>query len=75
MRNNMVPLKDDPTFVRDMSSGAIINTNESYYNQILAKRSQVKQSEEVCIKMKQLENELSDIKFLLQQILDGRKDG
>lgn len=75
MSNHMIPLKDDPSFIKDLSSGAIINTNDSYYNQILAKRSQAKQSEEICTKMKQLENELTTIKNLLQQILDGRKDG
>lgn len=70
-----VKLDSDPEFFRDTESGAIINTNDSYYNQILAQRNQSKKTAEVCEKMKSLEGELSEIKMMLQQILNGRKDG
>ncbi len=63
---------DIPDLVRDTSSGAIINTNDSYYKQLVANRSQAKQTQEVCQKMKALEGELSEIKMLLQQVLNGR---
>jgi hypothetical protein len=63
---------DIPDLVRDTSSGAIINTNDSYYKQLVASRSQAKQTQEVCQKMKALEGELTEIKMLLQQVLNGR---
>lgn len=63
---------DIPDLVRDTSSGAIINTNDSYYKQLLVSRSQSKQTQEVCQKMKALESELTEIKMLLQQVLNGR---
>lgn len=63
---------DIPDLVRDTSSGAIINTNDSYYKQLVASRSQAKQTQEVCQKMKALESELTEIKMMLQQVLNGR---
>lgn len=63
---------DIPDLVRDTTSGAIINMNDSYYKQLVANRSQSKQTQEVCQKMKAIESELSEIKMLLQQVLNGR---
>lgn len=63
---------DIPDLVRDTSSGAIINMNDSYYKQLVASRSQTKQTQEVCQKMKALESELTEIKMMLQQVLNGR---
>ena len=70
-----IKIDSDPEFIRDTESGAIINTNDSYYKQILAQRSNSKKTAEVCEKMNSLESELSEIKMMLQQILNGRRDG
>lgn len=66
---------EDPNLVRDMSSGAIINMDDGYYKQIVAQRAQNKQMQQQCEEMQALKNELSDIKLMLQQVLNGRKDG
>lgn len=66
---------EDPNLVRDMSSGAIINMDDGYYKQIVAQRAQNKQMQQQCEEMQALKNELSDIKSMLQQVLNGRKDG
>ena len=63
---------DIPDLIRDTSSGAIINTNDSYYKQLVASRSQSKETQEVCQKMKALETELTQIKMMLQQVINGR---
>lgn len=63
---------DIPDLIRDTSSGAIINTNDSYYKQLVASRNQSKQTQEVCQKMKALETELTQIKMMLQQVINGR---
>lgn len=73
--NPYVRMGDDPDFVRDTSSGAIINTNDSHYMQILAARSQARQAKDVCARMNAIESEMRDIRALLQQVLDGRKNG
>lgn len=66
---------EDPNLVRDMSSGAIINMDDGYYKHIVAQRAQNKQMQQQCEEMQALKNELSDIKLMLQQVLNGRKDG
>lgn len=63
---------DIPDLIRDTSSGAIINTNDSYYKQLVASRTQSKETQEVCQKMKALETELTQIKMMLQQVINGR---
>lgn len=70
-----VRIGDDPDFVRDTSSGAIINTNDSQYMQILAARTRARQTNDVFARMNALEAELKNIRALLQQVLDGRKNG
>lgn len=70
-----VKIGDDPDFVRDTSSGAIINTNDSHYMQILAARSQKHQANDLMSRMNALESELKNIRTLLQQVLNGRKNG
>lgn len=66
---------DDPNLVRDITSGAIINMDDSYYKQILASRQHAKQTQDVCNRMSEIESELSEIKSLLQQIVNGRTNG
>lgn len=63
---------DIPDLIRDTSSGAIINTNDSYYKQLVASRTQSRETQEVCQKMKALETELTQIKMMLQQVINGR---
>lgn len=66
---------EDPNLVRDMTSGAIINMDDSYYKYILAAREQGKKTQDVCQEMNELKAELSEIKALMQQFLNGRRDG
>lgn len=66
---------EDPNLVRDVQSGAIINMNDGYYQQILIARSQQKKTKDVCDRMQEIESELSEIKSLLKQIINGRRDG
>ena len=66
---------EDPNLVRDVQSGAIINMNDGYYQQILIARSQQKKTKDVCDRMQEIESELSEIKSLLKQIIIGRRDG
>lgn len=53
--------------VRDMESGAIINTdNAAYQNYILMRNQKLKEKERI----DNLENEMSEIKSLLKQLVD-----
>ena len=53
--------------VRDMENGAIINTdNAAYQNYILMRNQKLKEKERI----DNLENEMSEIKSLLKQLVD-----
>lgn len=60
---------------RKTPEGLIINTDDTYYKQLKLMRSQRKQTEAVCEKMQALESELTDIKNLLMQVINGKQNG
>lgn len=64
-----------PGYYKDTSSGAIINTDDSYYQQILAERQRIKEQKSLCDEMNTLKGELTEIKSLLAQIVNGQKNG
>lgn len=63
------------TFIRDDLSGAIINTDDNYYKMILAKREEKQKSAKLQDELDCLKCELSEIKDLLNQVLNGKKYG
>lgn len=63
------------TFVRDNGTGAIINTDDNYYKIILSKREEQKKAEVFRERMETLECELTEIKYLLKQVLNGKNYG
>ena len=69
----MLMKTEDPNFLKDSVSGAFINMNDREYKLILARREEKMKGEEVCKKMKALESELSEIKSLLAQVINGKK--
>ena len=62
-------------FVKDPSTKVIINTDDSYYNSIVALRHNQKNEQSMMHQISDLQDELTEIKQLLQQVLDGRKYG
>jgi hypothetical protein len=62
-------------FVKDPSTKVIINTDDSYYNSIVALRHNAKKEQSMVHQMNELQDELTEIKQLLQQVLDGRTYG
>lgn len=49
--------------------GIIINTDDTYYKQLKAMRSQRKQNEEIVKKVESLESDISEIKNILLQLV------
>jgi len=47
MKNNLIPIKKAPGFVKNTVSGVIINTNSADYELILEKRKNKKELESV----------------------------
>lgn len=60
-------------FVRDPITKAVINTDDSQYRSILAMRESQKEAERSQRELHALKGELTEIKALLQQVLNGKK--
>lgn len=62
-------------FVRDPSSGAVINTEDSHYNAILLKRKEAQERDMLKQQISSLQNDIEEIKSLLHQVLIGNNHG
>ena len=67
MKNDRVKIEDVPNFVKDSTTGAIINTDVKGYKQYMTKLSTSMQTKE---DIKDLQLEMSQIKELLIKILE-----
>ena len=65
-----VPIEGHPHLERDMESNALINTDVDAYN-LWLQRVKIKEQEQS--RINRIENELSEIKNMLTQILDGKR--
>lgn len=60
---------DQPGYMKDESTGAIINLNEGEYERVLVKRKAIRKEKEMCERMFKLEDELGEIKNMLSQLI------
>jgi hypothetical protein len=72
-----VKIQDSDSLVRDLSSGAVINTNTTDYQNYLARKNsskdmkqQIKQNAD---KIKQIESDMSEIKQLLITLINKER--
>lgn len=65
----MLVKTDTPGFLKDTSSGAIINNDDEAYRKFLAAREASKKNNELCKRIDAVETDLKDIKNLLLQIV------
>jgi hypothetical protein len=63
---------NQPGYYKDTESGVIINNNEEEYKKFVAAINASKKNNELCKKIAEIENDMRDIKTLLQQIIDGK---
>lgn len=69
----MLVKTDTPGFLKDTSSGAIINNDDEAYRKFQAAREASKKNNELCKRIEDVEGDLKDIKNLLLQIVNGRE--
>ena len=62
-------------FARDPVTKVVINTEDSYYKALVARRQDKKKNQELEKELTDLREELSEIKSLLQQVVSGKKYG
>lgn len=69
----LVPIKDDPKLVRDTTNHAILNTDREGLERYMAQRTIAKrrldEQEEMKTKVNKLEQDVSEIKDLLRQLV------
>jgi len=67
-------VEGNPSLIRDMGSNAIVNTNESEYETYMRNRaimlSRVNQIQTQDEKINKLENDINDIKSMLQLLIN-----
>ncbi len=64
---DLIPVKDQKGFYRDSQTGAIVNTNTSDYQSYIAHRDSLQAEKE---RLDHLENEIGDIKQMIQTLLN-----
>jgi len=63
---------DDPRFVKDSHTSAIINIDRNGYNRFKLERDKAMQMQNLSHQVDSLQTEMQDIKRLLQQLLNGK---
>jgi len=65
----MLVKTDKPGYLKDTSTGAIINNDDEAYRRFQAAREASKKNNELCKRIDAVEGDLKDIKNLLLQIV------
>ena len=68
----MLAKTESDEFMKDMSSGAFINTDDASYAKFVAERLKAKNSKDLCNRIGAVEEDLREIKNLLLQVVNGR---
>ena len=73
--SNFIPVEGNSDLVRDSRTNQIINTNNTEYEQYLARRKKRKIEKEKSLSVEQdlatLKNEMNEIKSLLKELVNG----
>ena len=72
---NFIKVEGNDNLVRDKNTNQIINTNESEYQQYIARRKRKKVEKEKALSVEEdlanLKSEMSEIKSLLKELVNG----
>ena len=75
MDYEFLKVKNQPNLMRDPSSNAILNDNQSDYDEYIARRDDVNKEKEKSLNVEEdvanLKSELSEIKSLLKELVNG----
>jgi len=73
--SNFIPVEGNTDLVRDNNTNQIINTNESEYQQYIARRKQKKLEKEKALDVERdissLRDEITEIKDMLRSLVNG----
>ena len=73
--SNFIPVEGNTDLVRDSNTDQIINTNNSQYEQYIARRKKRKLEQEKSLNVEEdlanLKSEIGEIKSLLKELVNG----
>ena len=73
--SNFIPVEGNTDLVRDSNTDQIINTNNSQYEQYIARRKKRKLEKEKSLNVEEdlanLKSEIGEIKSLLKELVNG----
>jgi len=69
--NDLIKVKDHENLRRDPHSGAIVNVNKNEYTAYLKKQQKGQRLEHVESKVYDMQNDISDIKQMLEKLVSG----
>ena len=72
MDNRFIPIKDHPDLVRDTKTNAVLNINKNKHRTNVRMLEAKRQERE---EIEQLKSDVSDIKFMLQKLLENGTNG
>ena len=74
--SNLIPVEGNNDLVRDPRTDQIINTNTSAYEQYISQRKRRKLDKEKSLSVEEdlanLKSEMSEIKYLLKEVVNGK---
>lgn len=66
---------EDPSFVRESSTNAVINIDTTGYRRFKEERERVIKMQQLAHDVVGLQNDIGDIKQMLQQLINGKTNG
>lgn len=66
---------EDPSFVREPNTNAVINIDTNGYRRFKEERERVIKMQQLAQDVTSLQNDIGDIKQMLQQLINGKTNG
>jgi hypothetical protein len=66
---------EDPNFVREPNTNAVINIDTNGYRRFKEERERVIKMQQLAQDVTSLQNDIGDIKQMLQQLINGKTNG
>lgn len=66
---------EDPSFIKDRATGAVINRDVVGFNKFKEERRRILEQQKLANEVNQLKSDVTEIKQLLLQLVNGKTNG
>lgn len=66
---------EDPAFIKDRVTGAVINRDVKSFNKFKEERNRILEQQRLANEVNQLKSDVTEIKQLLLQLVNGKTNG